>query len=165
MRTRSEPSGFVECVDMPGLSFQSLALGVARPLAPMANCAWCARLVATAPQSRPCFRAMACSGVPPGVFAVGVPQPASTECAAVQRSFVQPLRSASFAAPSNVRTDLSPSFAPVVGQPVSGNADEVEALTDVRRTDARSAQISSPEGVARALQVSAYSVEPREAVR
>jgi len=97
--------------------------------------------------------------------AIGVGQPASTECAAVQRSFVQPLRSASFAAPSNVRTDLSPSFAPVVGQPVSGNADEVEALTDVRRTDARSAQISSPEGVARAFHVSAYSVEPREAVR
>jgi len=35
----------------------------------------------------------------------------------------------------------------------------------VRRTDARSAQIGSPEGVARAFQVSAYSVEPREAVR
>jgi hypothetical protein len=53
----------------------------------------------------------------------------------------------------------------VVGQPTSGNADEVEALTDVRRTDARSAQISSPEGVARCFHVSAYSVEPREAVR
>ncbi len=114
MRLRSVPSGLVPVVAMPGVSFQSLALGVAHPLA---NCAWCARLVATAPQSSPCFRAMACSGVPPGVFAVGVPQPASTECAAVQRSFVQPLRSASFAAPTNVRTDLSPSFAPVVGQP------------------------------------------------
>ena len=114
MRVRSVPSGFVPVVAMPGVSFQSLVVGLAHPLA---NCAWCARLVATAPQSRPCFRAMACSGVPPGVFAVGVPQPASTECAAVQRSFVQPLRSASFVAPSKVRTDLSPSFAPVVGQP------------------------------------------------
>lgn len=57
---------------------------------------------------------------------------------------------------------MSPSFAPVVGQP---DSDEVEALTDVRRTDARSAQIRSPEGVARSFQVSAYSVEPREAVR
>ena len=77
MRLRSVPSGLVPVVAMPGVSFQSLALGVARPLAPMANCAWCARLVATAPQSSPCFRAMACSGVPPGVLAVGVPQPAS----------------------------------------------------------------------------------------
>jgi hypothetical protein len=49
-----------------------------------------------------------------------------------------------------------------VAQP---DSDEVEALTDVRRTDARSAQISSPEGVARVFQVSTYSVEPREAVR
>ena len=115
MRLRSVPSGLVPIVAIPGVSFQSLELGVDQPLA---NCAWCARLVATAPQSRPSFRAMACSGVPPGVFAVGVPQPASTDCAAVQRSFVHPLRSASFAAPSNVRTDLS-SFAPVVGQPAS----------------------------------------------
>ena len=63
------------------------------------------------------------------------------------------------------RALLAASLLVVVGQPVSGNADEVQALTDVRRTDARSAQISSPEGVARAFQVSAYSVEPREAVR
>ena len=56
----------------------------------------------------------------------------------------------------------SPSLFTGVGQP---DSDEVEALADVRRTDARSAQISSPEGVARAFQVSAYSVEPREAVR
>ncbi len=35
----------------------------------------------------------------------------------------------------------------------------------MRRTDARSAQISSPEGVARAFQVNAYSVEPRQSVR
>jgi hypothetical protein len=34
----------------------------------------------------------------------------------------------------------------------------------VRRTDARSAQIESRDGVARSFQVSAYSVEPLEAV-
>jgi len=87
MRLRSVPSGLVPVVAMPGVSFQSRALGVAQPL---------------------------------------------TECAAVQ------------------------------SQP---DSDEVEALTDVRRTDARSAQISSPEGVARSFQINAYSVEPREAVR
>lgn len=74
MRLRSVPSGLVPVVAMPGVYFQSLADGLAQPLA---SCAWCARLVATAPQSSPCFLAMACSGVPPGVFAVGVPQPAS----------------------------------------------------------------------------------------
>jgi hypothetical protein len=37
-------------------------------------------------------------------------------------------------------------------------------LSDVRRADARSAQISSPEGVARGFHVSVYKVEPAEAV-
>jgi hypothetical protein len=41
---------------------------------------------------------------------------------------------------------------------------EEETLADVRRADARSAQISSPDGVARCFQVSAYNVEPAEAV-
>ena len=72
MRLRSVPSGLMPVVAMPGVSFQSLELGVAHPLA---------------------------------------------DCAAVQRSLLHPLRSASFAAPSDVLTDLSPSFAPVVGQP------------------------------------------------
>jgi hypothetical protein len=46
-----------------------------------------------------------------------------------------------------------------VGQP-----NKPEALSDVRRADARSAQISSPEGVARCFHVSVYKVEPAEAV-
>jgi hypothetical protein len=37
-------------------------------------------------------------------------------------------------------------------------------LPDVRRPDARSAQICRPDGVARFLQVSAYSVEPPEGI-
>jgi hypothetical protein len=37
-------------------------------------------------------------------------------------------------------------------------------LTDVRRTDARSAQIDRPAGVTRSFQVSLYKVEPSEAV-
>ena len=52
-------------------------------------------------------------------------------------------------------------FAVGVGQPLS---DKPEALTDVRRTDARSAQIGRPNGVSRCFHVSAYSVEPAEAV-
>jgi hypothetical protein len=38
--------------------------------------------------------------------------------------------------------------------------DEVEPLADVRRPEARSAQISRPDGVARSFHVSAYSIEP-----
>jgi hypothetical protein len=45
-----------------------------------------------------------------------------------------------------------------------GHPDEPESLSDVRRPDARSAQISRPDGVARCFQVSLYKVEPIEAV-
>jgi hypothetical protein len=48
-----------------------------------------------------------------------------------------------------------------VGQPLS---NKPEALADVRGTDARSAQISRPDGVARCFHVRLYSVEPAEAV-
>jgi hypothetical protein len=48
-----------------------------------------------------------------------------------------------------------------VGQPLS---DEPEPLSDMRRADARSAQIRSPDGVARGFHVSVYKVEPAEAV-
>ncbi len=48
-----------------------------------------------------------------------------------------------------------------VGQPFS---DEPEALADVRRTDARSAHIGSPDGVTPSFQVSLYKVEPVKAV-
>jgi hypothetical protein len=45
------------------------------------------------------------------------------------------------------------------------DGSEVQPLPDVRGADARSAQIGRPNGVARTFQVSANSVEPREAVR
>jgi hypothetical protein len=48
-----------------------------------------------------------------------------------------------------------------VVQPFS---NKPEALADVRGADARSAQIRHPNGVSRYFQVSAYSVEPAEAV-
>jgi hypothetical protein len=46
-----------------------------------------------------------------------------------------------------------------------GVGHEVEALSDVRPTDARSAQIGRPDGVTRSFQVRRNKVEPREAVR
>jgi hypothetical protein len=54
-----------------------------------------------------------------------------------------------------------PSDAAGVGQPFS---NPPEALSDVRRADARSAEINRPTGVARCFQVSVYKVEPTEAV-
>jgi hypothetical protein len=42
--------------------------------------------------------------------------------------------------------------------------DEPEPLADVRRTDARSAHIGSPDGVTRSFQVSLYKVVPVETV-
>jgi hypothetical protein len=67
------------------------------------------------------------------------------------------LRIASIKPPSNVRTPLSASALVGVGHPV-------QPLADVRRTDARSAEIRRPEGVARSFQVSVYKVEPSESV-
>jgi hypothetical protein len=48
-----------------------------------------------------------------------------------------------------------------VCQPLS---NKPEALADVRCADARSAHICRPDGVARCFHVTAYSVEPSEAV-
>ncbi len=45
-----------------------------------------------------------------------------------------------------------------------GHPHKPEPLSDVGRPDARSAQISRPDGVARSFQVSRYKVEPAEAV-
>mgnify|MGYP003338890493 FL=1 len=48
-----------------------------------------------------------------------------------------------------------------VGHPLCG---EVQSLSDVRRTDARSAEIERPDGVVRCFHVSVYKVEPLQAV-
>ena len=45
-----------------------------------------------------------------------------------------------------------------------GVGHEEQSLSDVRRTDARSAEIDSPDGVVRCFQVSVNKVEPTEAV-
>jgi hypothetical protein len=42
---------------------------------------------------------------------------------------------------------------------------EVEPLSSVRGSDARSTDIRSPDGVTRSFQVSVYNVEPSEAIR
>src|SRR5512139_524512 len=47
--------------------------------------------------------------------------------------------------------------------PAIGVGHEVQSLPDVRRPDARSAQIARPDGVTRSFQVSTNKVEPREA--
>jgi hypothetical protein len=58
--------------------------------------------------------------------------------------------------------DDSASSARGVGNPA--RSDEVESLTDVRRTDARRATIERPEGVTRRFHVIEYKVEPVEAI-
>ena len=81
---------------------------------------------------------------------VGVAQPAIAASV-----FSPPLRF-----PSSSLTPFK-SLVAGVSQPFS---DKPEALADMRGADARSAQIDSPNGVARCFQVSVYSVEPAEAV-
>ena len=48
---------------------------------------------------------------------------------------------------------------------VCGVGHPIQPLSDMRRTDARSAQIGRPDGPARSFQVRPYKVEPVEAVR
>ena len=110
--------------------------------------------------------------------------PEAADRAAVQRSLPQPFLAASRSAPSSVRTDLSASFAPVVGQPdssvlTSRHRDAVcwlmpapfasaacglthppQPLSDVRRADARRAKIGGCDGIAQCFQVNPYRDEP-----
>ena len=48
---------------------------------------------------------------------------------------------------------------------VVGVTHPIKSLPDVRRTDARSAQICRPDGVLRTFQVSEYSIEPSKGIR
>jgi hypothetical protein len=66
-------------------------------------------------------------------------------------------RATSFTAPSSVRLSFSASYAFGVGH-------EVQPLSDVRRTEARRAEIRYPHGVTLSFQVRAYIVEPSKAV-
>ncbi len=104
---RSDPSGLVPVVAIPGVSFQSLLLGVLQPAVRHATAS-----------GDICFPA-----------------------AARRR------------AASVVEHLHLESCAPVVGQPV-------KSLADVRRGDARSAQIGSCPSITHSFQVSEYSGEP-----
>ena len=53
---------------------------------------------------------------------------------------------------------------PPVGSEAPGVGHDPLSLSDMRRADARSADIKSPDGVARCFQVSVNKVEPSEAV-
>jgi hypothetical protein len=68
------------------------------------------------------------------------------------------LRIASMMTPPRLRT-------PFVASAEVGVGHEVKPLSDVRRTDARRAKISRPEGVALCFHVSVYKVDPLEAIR
>jgi hypothetical protein len=51
-------------------------------------------------------------------------------------------------------------IAPVVPSALVGVSHPVQPLPDVRRADARSAQIGGPAGISHCFQISAYSGEP-----
>ena len=72
----------------------------------------------------------------------------------------QPARAASAgrAPPAWFGPPFVPSVALGVFQPEGGHP--VQTLADVRRPDARSAQIGAPDGIVHSFQVSSYSAEP-----
>lgn len=74
-----------------------------------------------------------------------------------------PLRAISRSEPSSERTFFSPSLARGVGCPERGKEEEL-SLSDVRRTDARSAEIDRPAGVVRSFHVRLNKVEPTKSV-
>jgi hypothetical protein len=58
----------------------------------------------------------------------------------------------------------SPDFSQGLESNACGLGHEVQSLPDVRRPEARSAQIRRPDGVTRSFQISRNNVEPSEAV-
>jgi hypothetical protein len=153
-RTRAVPSGLVASTAIPGVSFQSLLLlHVDQPASAAAS-------IIEVPVWAPlAFFCASVSGDPRVVsVTVGVGQPANN--AAAWRS-PPPLA----VRPSSCfRSWLSAPPVTVlgVGQPI--NCGEVEALADVRAVEARSAQITRPEGVVRPFHVSRYKIEPAKSV-
>jgi hypothetical protein len=132
--------------------------------------------VTLCPHGRPTLRANACSGVPPGSLAVGVPQPASDETAVSVSATPRDQRIPELSASSARGVGQAASFAifgnsafPTPADPRASHAIGVghpmQSLSDVRRTEARRAQIDRPEGIARRFHVSLYKVEPSKSVR
>jgi hypothetical protein len=114
------------------------------------------------------FRRSRSSAVPPGSFVVGVPHPAIIHAASVNVTPAFDFQWGFFA------VALRLPFASLKfgdGQPTSvlcapvelglwRLCDPVEPLADMRRADARSAQIGGPESIGQCFHVSAYSGEP-----
>jgi hypothetical protein len=125
--------------------------------------------------TQPAICAAVCSAIPPCRLVelpapfvsvtLGVGQPAISACAGsagLPQPFVLPsATSRALRATFVSHFSLDVSLTLGVCQPLS---NKPEALADVRGADARSAQIRHPNGVSRCFQVSAYSVEPAEAV-
>ena len=92
---------------------------------------------------------------PASIDALGVGHPANR---AASVNVVPECRPLSVEYPAAALDAESPRVG--VGHP---HGTEEDPLSNVRRPDARSAQIRSPDGVARCFQVSPYNVEPRKA--
>jgi hypothetical protein len=125
--------------------FQSRAAGVAHP----ATSSTVLRLLSVLPAAL----YVSVSGDP----AIGVGQPASWHVSLrLLRSSESLLCFGDLALAAWICSGVLP---PVVS-PTRGVGHPEQPLPDVRRADARSRQIRSPEGVALRLQVSPYSIEP-----
>jgi len=98
------------------------------------------------------LRSKNASGDPFAWFDRGVPQPA---CILAVCSAIPPCRLVELPGVS---------FQSLALGVTHGASGPVEALSDVRRAEARSAGIDRPDGVVRSFQVSVYKVEPTEAV-
>jgi hypothetical protein len=136
-----DPSGFFPSVAIPGVSFQSRLDGLTHPAS-----------FATAPKSPPplfsrpsSFFLSALSGPPLGVLGVG--HPASHAASASELC----------TPPSFSRFG---SFEFFVVFSALGVGHPPKPLSDVRRADARRAQIGTPDGISHLFQVKAYSSEP-----
>jgi hypothetical protein len=84
--------------------------------------------------------------------AAGVAQPANCAASFIVSCFFVPL--------GLTRDSGSELVRPPLPECWSGVGHPVQALPDVRRADARSAQIGGPDGISQCFQVSTYSGEP-----
>jgi hypothetical protein len=103
------------------------------------------------------LRSRNCSGVPFAGFDTGVGQPASHATLGTVSSLNCPLLRCIEV--SRLPVSL---WSRVVGV---GQPNKIESLADMRAAEARSAQITRPEGVARSFQVSRYKIEPTSRAR
>jgi len=144
-----DPSGFTPSTAIPGVSFQSLLLHVDQPASAAAS-------IIEVPVWAPlAFFCASVSGDPRVVsVTVGVGHPDSS--ASLTRH-AQPCFVPCFAFCPVDRPDTSCACGVV-------HPRKIQSLADVRAVEARSAQITRPDGVTRCFQVSRYKIEPSESV-